>query len=125
MPSDNAPRPHLVHPEFDRWLEMSSNDYRRITKRTALRRLGRVQLMRNAAIGLGNARSPAKVPVLARALGQAKSPVVRSHVAWALGQIGSDEARAALSLALETEQDDWVREELELALTPGRRYEVL
>lgn len=116
MPSDNAPRLWLVHPELCRWLEMSSNDYRRITKRTALRRLGRVQLMRNAAIGLGNARSLATVSTLARVLVQAKSPVVRAHVAWALGQIGGDEAKAALRDATVTEEDCWVREELEHSL---------
>lgn len=116
MPSDSSPRAHLLRADLRSWLRMSATDYRRITKRTALRRLGRVQLMRNAAIALGNTRDPAAVPALAEALVSNKSPIVRAHAAWALGRIGNPEARSALKRGLEVEGDDWVREEANAAL---------
>ena len=46
--------------------------------------------LRNAAIVLGNRRSPAAVPALARGLDDAE-PLVRGACAWALGQYGQPE----------------------------------
>lgn len=116
MPSDASPRPLLLRPELVRWLNMSSADYRRITKRSALRRLGRVQLMRNAAIALGNTGNPEAVPALARTLREATSALVRCHAAWALGRLGGKEARAYLKASLSTECDASVRTEIQAAM---------
>ena len=121
MPTDNAPRSLLVHPNLKRWLQMSSTEYRRITKRTALRRLGRVQLMRNAAVAMGNSRDRAHLASLLHAVHRDKSEIVRAHAAWAIGEIASDgewvEAANALSEALDAQESPWVREELRIALT--------
>lgn len=118
LPSEMAPRAALVHPNLVQWLEMSASDYRRITKRSALRRVGRVQLMRNAAIALGNTRSQDAVAPLGRALLTNKSPIVRAHAAWALGQIGGESARECVRQALELETDPSTRRELVAALQP-------
>ncbi len=117
MPTDAAPRPLLVEPELVRWLEMTSTDYRRITKRSALRRVGRVQLMRNAAIALGNSGTRDAVAPLVRALASNPSATVRAHVAWALGKLGTAAAEAALRRILANECNDTVREELTASLT--------
>lgn len=116
MPSDFSPRPLLSRPALVQWLGMSSSDYRRITKRTALRRVARIQLMRNAAVALGNSGSSAAVSPLIHALKNAKGVVVRSHAAWALGKVGGVEARAALEAALTSESEAQVRTEILLAL---------
>jgi epoxyqueuosine reductase len=116
MPTDNTPRSLLVRPKLERWLQMSATDYRRVSKRSALRRLGRVQLMRNAAIALGNAKNVEAVEILSRALVQPSSPIVRAHAAWALGQLREPSARMSLSRALDTETDSWVREEIMTAI---------
>jgi epoxyqueuosine reductase len=116
MPTDNAPRSVLVNPKLERWLEMTATDYRRVTKRSALRRLGRTQLMRNAAIAMGNAQQPASVAALSRALSSPRSAIVRAHAAWALGKIGNAEAKRALVRALSSEVETSVIDEIQRAL---------
>jgi epoxyqueuosine reductase len=103
-------------PDLPRLLHISSGDYRRWVKHSALSRLSRVQLMRNAAVALGNSNQPEAVPALIAALNSPHA-LVRAHVAWALGQKRSPEARTALQTALANEAEPDVREELEAALT--------
>jgi len=116
MTTEVAPRPGLVGPDLARWLEMTSSDYRRITKGTAVRRLNRTQLMRNAAIALGNSANDRAVAPLARALRTHKSALVRAHVAWALGELGGAAAQQVLRNALLHEPDGSVRQEIGFAL---------
>jgi epoxyqueuosine reductase len=71
-------------------------------------------LQRNAAVAMGNRRSPRYVPALAAAL-SAGEPLVRAHAAWALGRIGGPAARVALEAAGEIETDAAVRGEIEAA----------
>jgi epoxyqueuosine reductase len=75
-------------------------------------------LQRNAAVAMGNRRSPRYVPALTAALAEG-APLVRSHAAWALGRIGGAAARAALEGAFAGEVDAAVREEIASALTRG------
>jgi len=116
MTTDASPRPLLVAPDLVRWLEMTSTDYRRISKRTALRRVGRTQLMRNAAVGLGNSGASEAVAPLVRTLESNSSAVVRGHSAWALGRLGGKLAFRKLHQALSRETDDSVREEIANAI---------
>jgi epoxyqueuosine reductase len=116
MPTDASPRPWLVGPDLVRWLEMTATDYRRITKRSALRRVGRIQLMRNATICLGNSgRAEAIAPLIAALEGN-PSAVVRAHAAWALGRLRGVRAQEALQGALVRETDDIVCGEIRAAL---------
>jgi epoxyqueuosine reductase len=96
-------------------LELTASGYRRLRRRSAILRVNRVQLQRNAAVALGNGRSPAAVAPLVRALVSNPSPLVRGHAAWALGRIGTGPARAALQAAAGHEADHFVSEEIELA----------
>ena len=82
---------------------------------SALRRVRRRQLLRNAAVALGNVGGPADEPALAGALAD-REPLVRGHAAWALGQLGGRTARAALERARRVEPDPGARSELDAAL---------
>jgi epoxyqueuosine reductase len=111
-----AAHPALDQPSLVGLLELTSTGYRKLVRRTALRRVGRPQLQRNAAVALGNSGSPDAVAPLARALEHDKSPLVRGHAAWALGQLGGETARGALARALATDTDESVRDEARAAL---------
>ncbi|HVU05177.1 MAG TPA: tRNA epoxyqueuosine(34) reductase QueG [Polyangiaceae bacterium] len=111
-----SPRPELDVPRLLDWLALGAASYRKLVRRSALRRLGKAQLQRNAAVALGNAGDPAAVPALVRTLEADPSPLVREHAAWALGRLGGEDARRALVAAVERDADAAVREEARLSL---------
>ena len=80
-------RPELAAPELESLLFLTSSGYRRLVRGTALARVSRARLARNAAIALGNSRSAAAEAPLARALTTHSSELVRSHAAWALAAL--------------------------------------
>jgi epoxyqueuosine reductase len=98
-----------------------SNQLRQFVKRTALRRLGRAQLLRNVAVALGNGGDARAKDALVHLLANA-SPLVRGHAAWGLarlatlGAIGRDDARAAIRTTEAAETDDDARAEAAAAL---------
>jgi epoxyqueuosine reductase len=110
-----APRGALTYPPLVDLLTLRNRAHKRLTARTALRRISRQQLQRNAAVALGNARDPGTVPALCHVLQESSSPLVREHVAWALGRIGGAMARAALEQAA-SDPDERVRTEAQTAL---------
>jgi epoxyqueuosine reductase len=123
-----APRPALATADLVSLLELGAAGYRKLVRRTALRRVGRDTLARNAAVALGNTGDARAVPVLARALASHRSALVRTHAAWALGELGAKlapsfapaalaELRDVLSSAAESDADTDVRAEAQLALT--------
>lgn len=100
-------------------LNLTSSGYRRLARRSALRRASRRTLQRNAAIALGNSRDPSAAPALCGALGSHPSALVREHVAWALGELGplgGSLAVVELSRARTRDPSRSVRSEAELAL---------
>ena len=80
------PRRDLAQPELVRLLQLGAAQFRRYVQRTALRRVGRAQLLRNVAVALGNVGTAAELPAITAALGR-ESALVREHLYWALGQI--------------------------------------
>jgi epoxyqueuosine reductase len=98
-------------------LELGAAAYRRLVKQSAMRRIAREQLRRNAAVALGNSGDSRAVEPLARVLAEDKSPLVRSHAAWALSRLGGPTARAALSHAADHDEDAGVRDEARQALS--------
>lgn len=94
-------------------LTIGSAEYRRLVAQTALRRAPRWQLMRNAAVALGNCDDPSVIPGLSDALSHNRYRLVRGHVAWALGRLGG---HRALEAHRENESDDYVVGEIDDAL---------
>ena len=96
-------------------LRLGRAEYVERFRGSPLKRAKLAGLQRNAAVAMGNRRSPRYVPPLAAALAEGE-PLVRAHAAWALGRIGGEAARAALKAAAETEPDAVVQEEIAAAL---------
>ena len=88
------PRPGQPMPPADMvvWAEelaaLDAETFRARYRGTAFSRPGRDGLLRNLAVGLGNAADPAARPVLRR-LAADPSPLVREHARWAIGQLES------------------------------------
>lgn len=76
--------------------ELTDESFRRRFRKTPLWRSKRRGILRNAAIVLGNQRSPSAVGALQRGMGDVE-PMVRAASAWALGQIGGLEAQTMLA----------------------------
>ncbi|MCY3699145.1 MAG: tRNA epoxyqueuosine(34) reductase QueG [Gemmatimonadetes bacterium] len=89
-----APRPGQPMPPEDMiaWAEelapLDADGFRVRYRGTALSRPGRDGLLRNLAVGLGNAGGPAADQVLRR-LAEDPSPLVREHARWALDVLQS------------------------------------
>jgi epoxyqueuosine reductase len=100
-------------------LFLTSSGYRKLVRGTALSRVSRARLARNAAIALGNSRDPAAEEPLARALATHSYELVRAHAAWALGALGVPlgTGRSALEHAALHDSSAAVREEAALALS--------
>ncbi len=113
-------RPELETPELIDLLSLGAAAYRKLVRRSALRRVGKHQLQRNAAVALGNSHDARAVPPLVRSLESERSALVRAHAAWALGNLGGEAARAALERAKATDPDRTVRDEAARALDAMR-----
>jgi epoxyqueuosine reductase len=111
-----APRPERSDVALVDLLRLGSAAYRRLVQNSAMRRIGRDQLKRNAAVALGNSGDVGVVPVLAHSVRNDPSPLVRAHAAWALGRLGGADARAALERVRRTDPDPTVRDEVRAAL---------
>ena len=115
------PRPQQSRPQLLWLLSLGQAQVRRFVKRTALRRLGRNQLLRNVAVALGNVGTPAELPALVAALAK-EPPLVREHLAWALSEIAgrhidaASDVRTALQAAHAGEADAAVQAAITQAL---------
>ncbi len=105
-----------MHVDLKMWLRLTSSDYRRLTTGTAMRRVSRWQLLRNAAVAAGNSGDSSLIEPLAMLLMQSKYPIVRGHSAWALGRFCDPRAEAALGRVIATETDPDVIAEIKRAL---------
>jgi epoxyqueuosine reductase len=113
--SFQAAGPDRAAPSLLDVIEMGDEPFRHRYAGTAISRIGRGRLLRNAAVALGNWRDERAVPPLTRALTDPQ-PLVRGHAAWALGCVQGSEARQALTRALQREQDAYVRREIRMAV---------
>jgi epoxyqueuosine reductase len=113
VPLALSPRPAQSRPGLRFLLGLNTSQFKKLVRRTALRRVRRRQLLRNAAVALGNVGGHDDLPVLQQALAD-RAPLVRGHAAWALGRLGG---RATLLEARERESDPYVQEEIAVALS--------
>jgi epoxyqueuosine reductase len=109
------PRTGVHGAELIELVEMSSEEFSRRFKGSAVKRTKRRGLLRNVAVALGNWGAPEAVPALVKALAD-EEPLVRGHAAWALGRIAAAEGQAMLRDRLGIEEDAWVRAEIDQAL---------
>jgi len=111
-------RDELVAPDLVGLLFLTSSGYRKLARGSALSRVSRARLARNAAIALGNSQNPAAEAPLSRALQTHSSELVRAHAAWALGalQVPLTTGLSALQSASLDDTSPEVRAEAELAL---------
>jgi len=116
MTPEFSARSNLENPDLIDLLQITSSRHRKLVKGTALRRAPRQQLMRNAAIALGNSGSQEAIAPLLDALKDNRYPIVRSHVAWALGELKADQSLDTIKQILSGETDDCVREEIKLTI---------
>jgi epoxyqueuosine reductase len=98
--------------------ELDDAAFRLRFRRTPLWRSKRRGLLRNAAVALGNAPSPAALPALKRGLNDAEA-FVRGACAWALGRFDEPDARSALATRRDQETDPVVSAEIDEALRFG------
>ena len=110
------PRAARKAPSLIELLELGSSSYKRWVKGSALSRVSRNQLARNAAVALGNSGHLDAVDPLRRALRVHASAVVRSHAAWALGHLGALAATNELRERANLDPDEDVRRECRAAL---------
>lgn len=116
------PRRDLAEPELVWLLQLGAAQFRRYVRRTALRRVGRAQLLRNVAVALGNVGTAAELPAIFTALGR-ESALVREHLYWALGQIARrvpavrPQVAAHLQAAQAAETEPGVQAELTATLS--------
>jgi epoxyqueuosine reductase len=104
-----------VAPPLPELLSLDDNRFRARFGGSAIARIGRERLVRNACVAAGNWGSQQAVPALADLL-RDPSPLVRGHAAWALSRIGGKRAHRALNGALRGEPDPQARAEMRLAL---------
>lgn len=93
-------------------LALDEDSFNRRFGGSAIVRIKRERLVRNACVAAGNAQDEKHIPLLAALLDDA-SPLVRGHAAWALGRLG---VRTALKTHYAREDDGDVRAEISAAL---------
>ena len=103
-------------PVLSDFVDMNEETFRQHYKGTAILRIGRHRLLRNAMVALGNWKDSQAAPMLARALSDA-DPLVRGHAAWALGRIGGQTVRKTLQHALPGERVPYVQQEIQRAVS--------
>jgi epoxyqueuosine reductase len=69
-------------------LGLSEEEFRRVFRKSPVKRIKRRGLLRNVCVALGNTGTAADVPALERAARDAE-PLVREHAEWALGRIAA------------------------------------
>jgi epoxyqueuosine reductase len=84
-----VPKEELFWPELEFLLDLSDEEWRRLTRGTALKRAKIKGLLRNLMVVAGNSGVRELTPRLRRFL-QHEDEHVRSHAAWALDALNSD-----------------------------------
>ncbi|GAB4469976.1 MAG: tRNA epoxyqueuosine(34) reductase QueG [Anaerolineae bacterium] len=100
-------------PRLENLLALDDESFRVLFAGSAITRIGRDRLVRNACIAGGNSGLPGLAPALTALLDD-RSPLVRGHAAWALGRLGA--GGTALRTAYRREGDEDVRTEIRRAL---------
>jgi len=79
--------PDRAVPPLADLLALDEDGFRARFAGSAITRLKRERLVRNACVAAGNSGLIAFAPILDRLAGQDESSLVREHAAWALGRL--------------------------------------
>jgi epoxyqueuosine reductase len=107
-------RPALTQLSLREILELTPERFAAVFRGTAMKRLKRRGLLRNACIVAGNTGAADCLDALVALAGQA-DPMVRAHAVWAVRRLGAD---ARLETAQAVETDAGVLEEFAAEVTP-------
>ncbi len=99
-------------------LEMTTERYTTLFRRTAVKRLKLTGLLRNACVVAGNSGDQSLAPSLVRLAAHA-SPLVRAHAVWAVQRLAGAEAVDLLATARAGETNDQVLTEYAAAEPRG------
>jgi len=80
------PRKGNLNPELIPLMYMTDDEFRARFKKSPIKRIKRVHLLRNVAVALGNSKDPAVIPALQHGV-QDPEPLIREHAEWALQQV--------------------------------------
>lgn len=79
----------LTTPKLTELIMLDEKSFRERFKRSAVRRIGRERMARNAAVALGNVGGKAELAVVEKVAESDESELVREHASWAAEQIRS------------------------------------
>ena len=77
-------------------LSLTGDDFRRLFRKSPVKRIKRRGLLRNVCVALGNVGTPEHIPALNIAA-RDPEPLIREHAEWAIGQISARQAAVRLS----------------------------
>ncbi|MDI1334667.1 MAG: tRNA epoxyqueuosine(34) reductase QueG [Lacunisphaera sp.] len=103
-------RPGLAALPLQEILQLTPARFAEIFRGTAIKRLKRTGLLRNACVVAGNSGDAGLLPALAP-LAAHESAVVRAHAVWAVRRIAGEKAGGLLQTARQNEADATVLEE--------------
>ena len=86
-PLFGSPPREVTSPKLVELLKMSEEDFRKRFEGTAVKRIGRDRLVRNAAVALGNIGGAQHLADLQISAALDKSELVREHASWAVERI--------------------------------------
>lgn len=107
-------RPEIAALPLREILELTPERFTEIFRKTAIKRLKLVGLLRNACVVAGNTGARDCLPVLMALAGGHASSTVRAHAVWAVRRLGGE---SGLAEGREREMDPTVRAEYEAVMT--------
>ena len=90
------PRGEMVAPSLSDLLQLDETGFRQVFAGSAIKRIGRDRMVRNAAIAAGNSQKPALIAILKPLLDDG-SPVVAESACWAIEQLAALPSKEALA----------------------------
>lgn len=105
------PREGLFNPELSSLLEIAEEDFKKVFRKSPVKRAKRGGFIRNVLVAMGNSGNKRFIPHVKRLLKDA-DPLVRAHAVWALWKLEGKDALETIKGLLAKEHDPMVREEI-------------
>jgi len=106
-----------ILPKLAMLLQLDEVAFRERFSKSPVKRIGRVALLRNVCVAMGNSGDAVFVPMLIAALDD-NDALIRAHAVWALARLvpGETQAHAAILRAMDREQDQQALEDMRQTL---------